>query len=54
MNETRDVLSMLDFVKVFINKNNLRDYRVANVKLITIIIIKCISINDRSLLSLII
>lgn len=54
MNKMKVMLSMLSFVKVLVNKNNLRDYRNASVKRIIITAIKYISTNDKLLLSLII
>ncbi len=54
MNETGVMLSMLGSVKVLVSKNDLRDYRDADVKRTTITAIECISADDKSLLPLII
>ena len=54
MNETKIMLNMLDFVKVLVNKNDLRNYKNANVKRTMITIIECVNANDKSLLFLII
>ena len=54
MNEMRVMLSILDSVKVLVDKNNLQDYRGVSVKWTMISAIKCVSTDDRSQLSLII
>lgn len=54
MNETKVMLCMFDFVKVLVSKDDSRDYKDANVKRTIIIVIECISANNRSLLSIII
>jgi len=54
MNETKVMLFMLDFVKVLVNKNDIRDYRDARIKRTTMITIECISANDKYLKSMII
>jgi len=48
------MLSMLNFVKVLVDKNNTRDYRDARVKRTIITIIECIFVNDRCLKPIII
>ena len=54
IDETGVILSMLGSVKVLVIKDNLRDYRGAGVKRITVTAIECISADGRSLLPLII
>ena len=54
MDETRVMLSMFGFVKVLVDKDDLRGYRGADVKRTTVNAIKCVSADDRSLFSLII
>ena len=54
IDKTGIILSKLSSVKVLIGKEDLRDYRGAGVKRTMVTIIECISINGRSLLSLII
>ena len=54
MDETRVMLSMFGFVKVLVDKDDLRGYRGADVKRTTVNAIKCVSADNRSLFSLII
>lgn len=54
MNEIKIMLFMFDFVKVFMNKNNIRDYKNARIKRTTMIVIECINVNDKYLKSMII
>lgn len=54
MNDTEVMLSMLDSVKVLIDKDDRRDYRDTGVKRTMMTAIECISADDRSLLSMII
>jgi len=54
MNEIKVMLFMLDFVKVLVNKNDIRDYKDARIKRTTMIAIECISANDKYLKSMII
>jgi hypothetical protein len=54
INETEVMLYMLNSVKVLINKNDPRDYKGVGVKQTIVIIIKYISISDKSLLLIII
>lgn len=54
MNETEVLLSMLGSIKVLVGKNDLRDYRGANVKRTMMTAVECISANGRRLLPLII
>jgi len=49
MDETRVMLFIPGFVKVLINKYDMRDYKSARVKRITVIVIECISNNNRYL-----
>ena len=53
MNETSILLNVLNSFKILIGKNELETYRKTDVKRILITIIKCISIDDRHLHSLI-
>jgi len=48
------MLSILSFVKVFVNKNNVQDYRDAQIKRTIVIAIEYISINSRYLIFIII
>ena len=52
--ETGVMLSMLGSIKVLVGKDDLRDYRGAGVKRITVTAIECISADGRSLRPLII
>ncbi len=52
MNETRVLLSVLSFLKILINKNDLRKHKAIAIKRILIIVIECIFTNDRYLHSL--
>lgn len=54
MDETGVVLSKLGSVKVFVGRDDLRDYRGAGVKRTMVTAIECISADGRSLLPLII
>jgi hypothetical protein len=54
MDETGVILSILGSLKVLVGKDNLRDYRGTGVKRIIVTIIKCISIDGRSLFLIII
>lgn len=54
MNETEVLLSMLGSIKVLVGKNDLRDYRGADVKRTMMTAVECISANGRRLLPLII
>lgn len=54
MDKTGVILCILGFVKVLISKNDLRDYRGAGVKRTMVTAIECISVDGRSLLSMII
>jgi len=54
MNEIEVMLSMLSFVKVLIDKNDIRDYRGARIKRTTMTAIECISADDKYLTSIII
>ena len=54
MDETGVLLSMLGSVKVLIGKDDIRDYRGADVKRTTVTVIKCVSGDGRSLLPLVI
>ncbi len=48
------MLSILSFVKVLVDKNNVQDYRDARIKRTIVIAIECISVNSRYLTSIII
>ena len=54
IDKTRVILYMLSFIKVLISKDDLRDYKGASIKRIIVIAIKYISINNKSLLLIII
>jgi hypothetical protein len=54
IDKTRVMLCILSFVKVFVSKDDLRDYRGVGVKQTIITAIKCISVDGRSLLLMII
>jgi hypothetical protein len=54
MDETGVILSMLDSVKVLLDKDDPRDYKGAIIKRITITAIEYISTNGRFLLPIII
>lgn len=54
MNETEVMLSMLDFVKVLVDKNDLRGYKGAHVKRTVVIAVQCISANNKYLNSMIV
>ena len=54
INETRIMLNMFNSIKVFVNKNDLREYKDVNVKQTMIFVIKCVSADDKSLFFLII
>lgn len=54
MNETEVLLSMLGSIKVLVGKNDLRNYRGADVKRTMMTAVECISANGRRLLPLII
>lgn len=54
MDETGVILCMLGSVKVLLGKDDPRDYRGAGVKRTMVTAIECISVNGRSLLSMII
>jgi hypothetical protein len=54
INEIKVILYMLSFIKVLISQDDPRDYKGAGVKRIIVTIIKCISVNSKSLLLIII
>ena len=54
IDKTRVMLSMLNSVKVFVSKDNIRGYRGARVKQTIVTSVKCISANSRCLNSIII
>jgi len=54
IDKTRVILYILSFIKVLISKDDLRDYKGASIKRIIVIAIKYISINNKSLLLIII
>lgn len=54
MDETEVILSILGFVKVFVGKDDLRDYRGAGIKRTIVTAIECISADDRLLFPFII
>ena len=54
IDKTGVMLSMLSSVKVLIGKDNLRDYKGTGVKRTIVTAIKCISVDSRLLLLLII
>jgi hypothetical protein len=54
MDETGVILSILSLVKVLLGKDDPQDYRGAIIKRTTITAIKCISVNGRFLLPIII
>jgi hypothetical protein len=54
INETGVMLCMLNSVKVFVSKDDRRDYREAGVKRTMVTAVECISANGRSLLPMII
>jgi hypothetical protein len=54
IDKTGVMLCILGFIQVLVSKDDLRDYRGAGVKRTIVIAIKCISVNGRSLLLIII
>ena len=54
MNEAETMLFISDFVKVIVNKNDIRNYKDARIKRTTMIAIECISVDDEYLTFMII